>query len=62
MLLLYSPALVAALASFAVPGAVVGARAHLLSSAIAVHFLKRILEVRKQKPKSIHVFFLYTAL
>ena len=48
MLLLYAPALVGALASFAVPGAVHGARAHLLSAAIAVHFLKRVLEVRKK--------------
>ena len=53
MLLLYAPALVAALASFAVPGAVVGARAHLLSAAIAVHFLKRVLEVIRQKTTKI---------
>jgi hypothetical protein len=44
MVLLYFPALAAALASFAVPGAVDGARAHVLSAAIAVHFLKRVLE------------------
>ena len=50
--------LVAALASFAVPGAVHGVHAHLLSAAMAVHFLKRVLEVRKKKPKSNHVFFL----
>ncbi|CAD6226675.1 unnamed protein product [Miscanthus lutarioriparius] len=37
--------LVAALASFAVPGAVHGVHAHLLSAAMAVHFLKRVLEV-----------------
>jgi len=40
--------LVAALASFAVPGAVHGVHAHLLSAAMAVHFLKRVLEVRKK--------------
>ncbi|KAL6880189.1 hypothetical protein ACP4OV_011754 [Aristida adscensionis] len=45
MLLAYAPALVAAAASFAVPGAVEGARAELLSAALAVHFLKRVLEV-----------------
>ncbi|ONM27909.1 3-oxo-5-alpha-steroid 4-dehydrogenase 2 [Zea mays] len=44
MVLLYFPALAAAVASFAVPGAVDGARAHVLSAAIAVHFLKRVLE------------------
>ncbi|GJM85367.1 hypothetical protein PR202_ga01812 [Eleusine coracana subsp. coracana] len=45
MLVAYAPALVAAAASFAVPGVVEGARAQLLSAALAVHFLKRILEV-----------------
>ncbi|KAL6647018.1 hypothetical protein ACP70R_014455 [Stipagrostis hirtigluma subsp. patula] len=45
MLVAYAPALVAAAASFAVPGAVEGARAQLLSAALAVHFLKRVLEV-----------------
>jgi hypothetical protein len=45
MLLAYAPALLAAAASFAVPGAVEGARAELLSAALAAHFLKRILEV-----------------
>ncbi|WVZ61970.1 hypothetical protein U9M48_011775 [Paspalum notatum var. saurae] len=45
MLVAYAPALLAAAASFAVPGAVVGARAQLLSAALAAHFLKRILEV-----------------
>ncbi|XP_062187996.1 uncharacterized protein LOC133891297 [Phragmites australis] len=45
MLVAYAPALVAALASFAVPGAVDGTRAQLLSAALAVHFLKRVLEV-----------------
>lgn len=45
MLVAYAPALVAAVASFAVPGAVEGLRAQLLSAALAVHFLKRVLEV-----------------
>ncbi|PUZ68475.1 hypothetical protein GQ55_2G031800 [Panicum hallii var. hallii] len=45
MLVAYAPALVAAAASFAVPGAVEGARAQILSAALAVHFLKRVLEV-----------------
>ncbi|TKW30533.1 hypothetical protein SEVIR_2G044700v4 [Setaria viridis] len=46
MLVGYVPALVAALASFAVPGAANdGARAQLLRAALAVHFLKRVLEV-----------------
>ncbi|KAL5197342.1 hypothetical protein ABZP36_000854 [Zizania latifolia] len=45
MLVAYVPALVAALASFAVPGVVEGVRAQLLSAAISVHFLKRVLEV-----------------
>jgi len=45
MLLAYAPALLAAAASFAVPGAVEGARAQLLSAALAAHFLKRVLEV-----------------
>ncbi|RLN34384.1 very-long-chain enoyl-CoA reductase-like [Panicum miliaceum] len=45
MLVAYAPALVAAAASFAVPGAVDGARAQILSAALAVHFLKRVLEV-----------------
>ncbi|KAG8100672.1 hypothetical protein GUJ93_ZPchr0013g34592 [Zizania palustris] len=45
MLAAYVPALVAALASFAVPGAVEGVRTQLLSAAISVHFLKRVLEV-----------------
>ncbi|KAL5197080.1 hypothetical protein ABZP36_000592 [Zizania latifolia] len=45
MLVAYVPALVAALASFAVPGAVEGVRAQLLNAAISVHFLKRVLEV-----------------
>ncbi|OEL18786.1 hypothetical protein BAE44_0020197 [Dichanthelium oligosanthes] len=45
MLVGYVPALVAALlASFPVPGAVDGARAQLLCAALAVHFLKRVLE------------------
>jgi hypothetical protein len=45
MLVAYAPALVAAAASFAVPGAVEGARAQLLAAALAAHFLKRVLEV-----------------
>ncbi|KAG2631764.1 3-oxo-5-alpha-steroid 4-dehydrogenase 1-like [Panicum virgatum] len=45
MLVIYSPALAAALVSFAVPGAVGGARAGLLCAAVAAHFLKRVLEV-----------------
>ena len=45
MLVAYAPALAAAAASFAVPGAVEGARAQILSAALAVHFLKRVLEV-----------------
>ncbi|KAL6647022.1 hypothetical protein ACP70R_014459 [Stipagrostis hirtigluma subsp. patula] len=44
MVVAYGPALVAALASFAVPGAVEGARAQILSAVLAVHFLKRLLE------------------
>ena len=45
MLVAYAPALAAAAASFAVPGAVDGTRAQILSAALAVHFLKRVLEV-----------------
>ncbi|RCV09566.1 hypothetical protein SETIT_2G039800v2 [Setaria italica] len=45
MLVIYAPALAAALASFFVPGAVEGARARILAAAVAVHFLKRVLEV-----------------
>ncbi|KAM0827042.1 hypothetical protein ACQ4PT_068459 [Festuca glaucescens] len=45
MLVAYAPALVAAVASFAVPGAVEGLRAQILAAALAVHFLKRVLEV-----------------
>ncbi|OAY81422.1 3-oxo-5-alpha-steroid 4-dehydrogenase 2 [Ananas comosus] len=45
MLLLYAPALVAALASFAIPGAVVGERARWLSAALSIHFFKRVMEV-----------------
>ncbi|CAL5091317.1 unnamed protein product [Urochloa decumbens] len=45
MLVAYVPALLAAAASFAVPGAVDGPRAQILSAALAVHFLKRVLEV-----------------
>ena len=45
MLVLYAPALAAALTSFAVPGAVGGVRAGLLCAAIAAHFLKWVLEV-----------------
>ncbi|GJN24575.1 hypothetical protein PR202_gb12324 [Eleusine coracana subsp. coracana] len=45
MLVAYAPALVAAAASFAMPDVVDGARAQILSAALAVHFLKRVLEV-----------------
>ncbi|KAG0497190.1 hypothetical protein HPP92_001881 [Vanilla planifolia] len=45
MLMLYSPAMVAALASFFVPGLVVDLRAQLVASALAIHFAKRVLEV-----------------
>ncbi|CAN6196927.1 unnamed protein product [Urochloa humidicola] len=45
MLVAYTPALLAAAASFAVPGAVDGPRAQILSAVLAVHFLKRVLEV-----------------
>ncbi|TVU41494.1 hypothetical protein EJB05_15020 [Eragrostis curvula] len=45
MLVAYAPALLAAAVSFAVPGVVDGARAELLSAVLAVHFLKRVLEV-----------------
>ncbi|XP_003557569.2 3-oxo-5-alpha-steroid 4-dehydrogenase 1 [Brachypodium distachyon] len=46
MLVAYAPALVAAAASFALPGALEeGLRAQLLAGALAVHFLKRVLEV-----------------
>jgi very-long-chain enoyl-CoA reductase len=45
MLVAYVPALVAAAVSFAVPGAVEGLRPQILSAALAVHFLKRVLEV-----------------
>ncbi|CAN6213175.1 unnamed protein product, partial [Urochloa humidicola] len=45
MFVIYAPALAAALASFAVPGAVEGLRAQVLAAAVAVHFLKRVLEV-----------------
>ncbi|XP_006658296.3 very-long-chain enoyl-CoA reductase [Oryza brachyantha] len=45
MLVAYVPALVVAAVAFAVPGAVEGMRAQLLAAALAVHFLKRVLEV-----------------
>ncbi|XP_008777953.2 3-oxo-5-alpha-steroid 4-dehydrogenase 1 [Phoenix dactylifera] len=45
MLLLYSPALEAAVASFAVPGVVTGMRSQLLSLALSLHFFKRVFEV-----------------
>ncbi|KAL6647024.1 hypothetical protein ACP70R_014461 [Stipagrostis hirtigluma subsp. patula] len=45
MVVAYGPALAAAVASFAVPGAVEGLRAQILSAVLAVHFLKRVLEV-----------------
>lgn len=46
MFLLYSPALVAALASFFVPDVMAAPRGTLVSAAIGLHFLKRVLEVR----------------
>ncbi|GJN10207.1 hypothetical protein PR202_ga28284 [Eleusine coracana subsp. coracana] len=45
MLVAYAPALLAVLASFPVLGAAVGLRGRLLSATLAVHFLKRVLEV-----------------
>ncbi|GJN10206.1 hypothetical protein PR202_ga28282 [Eleusine coracana subsp. coracana] len=45
MLLTYVPALVAVLVSFAVPGVMDGPRARLLGATLALHFLKRVLEV-----------------
>ncbi|KAJ4758883.1 3-oxo-5-alpha-steroid 4-dehydrogenase 2 [Rhynchospora pubera] len=45
MLLVYSPALAAALASFFIPGVVTTPRQALVSAALGVHFLKRVLEI-----------------
>ncbi|TVU41495.1 hypothetical protein EJB05_15021, partial [Eragrostis curvula] len=46
MLVLYAPpALIAVAAFFAVPGVVEDTRMQVLSAALAVHFLKRVLEV-----------------
>ncbi|CAL9080202.1 unnamed protein product [Musa textilis] len=45
MLLLYTPALVAAAAAFAVPAVVADDRCRLLALALALHFFKRDLEV-----------------
>ncbi|XP_073107877.1 uncharacterized protein [Elaeis guineensis] len=45
MLLLYAPALAAAVASFAVPGVVTTTRSQLLSLALSLHFFKRVFEV-----------------
>ncbi|KAG2633477.1 3-oxo-5-alpha-steroid 4-dehydrogenase 1-like [Panicum virgatum] len=45
MLVFYSPALVVALVSLAVSGAVEGARERILCAAFAAHLLKRVLEV-----------------
>jgi very-long-chain enoyl-CoA reductase len=56
MLVSYVPALIAALASFAVPGAADGARAQLLRASLAVHFLKRILEVTMKSTFFFTVF------
>lgn len=47
MLVAYAPALVAVAVSFAVPGAVNGRRARLLTATLALHFLKRVLEVSR---------------
>ncbi|KAF3329841.1 3-oxo-5-alpha-steroid 4-dehydrogenase 2-like protein [Carex littledalei] len=45
MLLLYAPALVAAVAAFFVPGVMAAPRGALVTAAIGLHFLKRVLEV-----------------
>ncbi|KAK3124498.1 hypothetical protein QOZ80_7BG0587450 [Eleusine coracana subsp. coracana] len=45
MLVAYAPALLAVLASFAVTGAADSLRGRLLGVTLAVHFLKRVLEV-----------------
>ncbi|KAG2633474.1 very-long-chain enoyl-CoA reductase-like [Panicum virgatum] len=45
MLMFYSPALVSALASLAVPGAIEGARERLLCAAFTANLIKRVLEV-----------------
>ncbi|EHA8591719.1 putative 3-oxo-5-alpha-steroid 4-dehydrogenase 1 [Cocos nucifera] len=44
MLLLYAPALAAAVASFAVPGVVTTTSSQLLSLALSLHFFKRVFE------------------
>lgn len=46
MLLLYAPALAAAVASFDVPGVVTGTRSQLLSLALSLDFFKRVFEVK----------------
>jgi hypothetical protein len=45
MLILYAPAMVAALASFFVPGVMAVPRGPLVTATIGLHFLKRVLEV-----------------
>ncbi|XP_039131349.1 3-oxo-5-alpha-steroid 4-dehydrogenase 2 [Dioscorea cayenensis subsp. rotundata] len=46
MLLIYSPALAAALASFSIPGcALSSTRSLLLSAALSIHYFKRVFEV-----------------
>ncbi|KAK8943158.1 Polyprenol reductase 1 [Platanthera zijinensis] len=46
MLLIYAPAMIAAVAApFAVPGLLDGVRSQLVTAAVAIHFAKRVLEV-----------------
>lgn len=46
MLLLYSPALAAAAAALFIPAVLAAPRGSLVSAALGLHFLKRVLEVR----------------
>jgi very-long-chain enoyl-CoA reductase len=59
MLVAYVPALAAAAASFAVPGAVGGERAQILAAALAAHFLKRVLEVTNRQDLHALAFSFY---
>jgi very-long-chain enoyl-CoA reductase len=59
MLVAYVPALAAAAASFAVPGAVDGERAQILAAALAAHFLKRVLEVTNRQDLHALAFNFY---
>lgn len=53
MLLIYSPALAAALASFSIPGcALSSTRSLLLSAALSIHYFKRVFEVFALVPLS----------